>query len=582
MFINHLFARRFLQTFIVVLYFIILMGIIYFQFIDYQYFVSKISFFYDFSTGQQTKFKELIFTQERFFLFQKLLFIFCIILGFTTIIFIKKYVSIYRFFTNLNHEIKQLFLNIITELKTLSKRQKYIFWGIFLAIATSQIFAAYFSVFYIDEVSSYLFFTSKGLWVCMAYYPNPNNHLFLSVSTWVLSNFIPSPFWIMKLPSLIASQITVFIVFIFFKKYKNFNIAILTIITLSLLPSVYEYAHTGRGYALQMLFLAISAFSILKITEPRNIKSKRVFHFLFILFSFLGFYTILTFIYFWIILVIFGMIQIIFLNHTKNLIIVFLLDIFLVFLLVFIAYLPVFLLNGFGVILNNNWIQSFDNQVTIIKTYKYFLDFFNFFIGTDFYGFLILIPIFFLVFFQDKNTFFSNNKTLFLCLTVFFGSICLMFLQGKMFPIRIFMPLSVVGVVILVELITKTSIRVQKITIIFSLLVSTILFINYLKNTISRPDYEQAQKAITEIQLSDNQLIYTDDDIFNAYLRLKAYQEHKSIEIEAYSNFQKKPYSWVILSKQNSDYSLNNQVFAKKSYILFIETDFVKIWKKTP
>ena len=69
-----------------------------------------------------------------------------------------------------------------------------------------------------DELFSYRYFSSKGVWASLSYYPVPNNHVLYNI---IASFCIAIPLWtekMMRLPSIIASIITIYY---FFKVFKS-------------------------------------------------------------------------------------------------------------------------------------------------------------------------------------------------------------------------------------------------------------------------------------------------------------------------------------------------------------------------
>jgi hypothetical protein len=233
-----------------------------------------------------------------------------------------------------------------------------------------------------DEASTYVNFSSRSILSSISYYPAPNNHILHSVLT---NLFLALPFSDLisiRIPSVLVSIMCILFLFSFIKEYYNKYIGYIAIAVFSTFYMALYYSYMSRGYELQCFFFILMTYSIFKIIgKPDN----KLYWVYFSVSSILGFYTIPSFLYPFII----GNIFLLFIFKSirkKHLI-----SVFLVGLITSCLYLPIILINGFGALANNRYVTTID-RATVVKNIPSF--FYNIFKdATGLSAILILVII---------------------------------------------------------------------------------------------------------------------------------------------------------------------------------------------
>jgi hypothetical protein len=299
------------------------------------------------------KFRSTLLTQKRFILLK-----FCSIFltAFCLVISILTWNRNQRIFLlwqrTINYAIQQ-----VKQAKQfsqgLSAAERYITVCLFVGVFISRVYFLFQVPFHIDERFTYLYFVSKGLGVAMAYYPNPNNHIFFTVLCTIVSGFIHDPWLVMKIPALLMGFVLVILYWAVIRSFFSFTITLLATVLFACSAGVWYYGLQGRGYSLLMICLLIAircVFSILQNKETRFAP----FFWLW-LSSVLGFYTIPIFIYPFTGLILFAGI---FLLKQKEYASFRRLCVCGVCVVAgtFLLYLPVFVFNGWNAISGNSWV----------------------------------------------------------------------------------------------------------------------------------------------------------------------------------------------------------------------------------
>ncbi len=199
-----------------------------------------------------------------------------------------------------------------------------------------------------DEALTWMWFTSKGLLSSAGYYPAPNNHILHSLIT-CFTRYIPFiwPLLRLRISSLIAGAFILIIGNAMLSKHFNKQTALVVVGISSMLFMSLYYGYMARGYALLGLFFISAFYAALNIingqTDNKNFTA-------FGLASVLGFYTMPSFLYAFVMLN-----AIVFLCNPKAA--------FKTIVtgcitggVVLLLYLPVIIINGVGALINNPYV----------------------------------------------------------------------------------------------------------------------------------------------------------------------------------------------------------------------------------
>ncbi|MFN3316065.1 MAG: hypothetical protein ACK40K_04575, partial [Raineya sp.] len=192
-------------------------------------------------------------------------------------------------------DFQTLLKSCLKPFQTLSKTQKITSIFIFCLLNGYVLYHLHHKIPHIDEAFGYVHFIAKGVFVSALYYPNPNNHIFFNLISTFFDVFVPNKIWVMRLPSFLSFLFLEILLFRFFLVKYSFSVALWATLFFALLSPVQAYAIMGRGYLLQMLFLWLSVHFLVKILQNNSQKIDKI---LFVFFSWAAFYTIPTFLYY--------------------------------------------------------------------------------------------------------------------------------------------------------------------------------------------------------------------------------------------------------------------------------------------
>ncbi|PKQ67422.1 ArnT family glycosyltransferase [Raineya orbicola] len=186
----------------------------------------------------------------------------CLILA-LQIIFWSSLKTILKHFQESIKELNRLYTLFKKDLNTLSKNQKWLLGFTLLAIAVHQVFM-YQNIFLaMDEAFSWLFFASQGASVTLTHYPVPNNHLFYNLTTCFWNILVSDNILALRLTSLLSFWGLLVIVFAFFLRKSNFQVAYLTLLLAGLGFSQSVFSVQGRAYMFEALCIFIAFFALL-------------------------------------------------------------------------------------------------------------------------------------------------------------------------------------------------------------------------------------------------------------------------------------------------------------------------------
>jgi hypothetical protein len=357
-----------------------------------------------------------LFTPGRFMWLKQLSVIAGLFFLFFTYAIYRNFRQISGFFIRIRKELNGLFKGFAQTFLLLNKTEKIALVVFYTVLLVSRVYFLLQYHLHIDEQFSYLYFVNKGLAVTMAYYPNPNNHVFYLVCCQFFRIFSDNPFFIIRLPSVIAGLLLPVVLFLAVRHWLGFVTAFLCICFLCFQPSVFYYSIAGRGYGMECFFVIIYTASLFKWIEKMGRFS--LFFLISVIAGALGFYTLIAFLFPFagINLVAFSVIV---LKKKEKLPLFFFLN-FCIFLLTFIFYLPVFLFSGWNALWGSSWVQPQDFSSYLQNFPAHFSEITGIFLENNLLSnYLIVSELIICAFFIfKKNTLSAEKITFFLILSV--------------------------------------------------------------------------------------------------------------------------------------------------------------------
>lgn len=144
-----------------------------------------------------------------------------------------------------------------------------------------------------DEAYTFIYFASKHFKYILADYHAPNNHILNSLLIGISYRILGSHIWIVRLPALIASVLSVPAVYFAVRRFFSLNQALAASAVLAVYPSFVHSTANGRGYMLVILF----SFVLANIAGLLVKKQTSVSLLAYAITGALGFYSIPIFLY---------------------------------------------------------------------------------------------------------------------------------------------------------------------------------------------------------------------------------------------------------------------------------------------
>lgn len=201
---------------------------------------------------------------------------------------------------------------------------------------------------YIDEATTFVDYTSKGFWISLSKYYEPNNHVFFSLLITLFQKLPIDPLIAMRIPNILIGTITIGILYYYFKNKYSTSTTLICIVLFSFSYTVLFYSIFARGYLTIIACTLITFFLLEKI--EKNTRNK--YFILLGTITTIGFFTIPIYLY-----VTLTFVCIIILRFRKNSRI--LKRLFWTYLItglsVIILYLPIILTNGLDALIKNKY-----------------------------------------------------------------------------------------------------------------------------------------------------------------------------------------------------------------------------------
>ena len=415
-----------------------------------------------------------------------------------------------------------------------------------------------------DEAWTYINFTNKGILYSITRYPLPNNHIFHSVVTNIFHLFFPFyPKLNLRLPVIIVSFISMLVSLHFFKKFYNEKIALLVTGIFTMLPMSIYYEFMSRGYAYVMLFFILSINYSYNIIKNGNKNKDWI---AFSIFSVLGFYTMPSYLYIFLIIN-----SIILINCTKSIFIKQCKSISLIGLLVILIYFPVIYISGLNSLINNKFVKPIDRS-TVLSHLPYFIKYSL----EDILGYKLSVLFFFLLFpifsfIRNKDFFHFKILLIFLVLPS-----CLLLIHSVIPPSRTFNYYAFIFTMFFFISINKylNSIKVKHIVAIVLLIQITSLY-NFNSKIFKIEEYAiETKNIITKIE-SENKIYSINSDLFKAYLSY--YFNQDKIKVYKINKYNLSPIN--IDTIHHSDFIIIDKIYDKtKNKKPIIVTSYYNIY----
>jgi hypothetical protein len=366
-----------------------------------------------------------------------------------------------------------------------------------------------------DEAWTFLNFTERGVISSLAYYPAPNNHILHSLLTnlsYVVFSF--NPLLCLRLPTVIVSILIIMSSLLFFKKHYNPKIGILVSGIFPLLFMSLYYGYMSRGYNLVILFFILPLNFVFNIIKKQNQERD---WFWFILFSILGFFTMPSYLYVFIILN-----SILLVNYKKDFFFKHIKSSIAVSIIVVFLYLPVIVVNGLSSLISNTYVKPITRSVVFEELPLFFKNTLVDLFGLGFYSPLIIILLSILFFIKSKNWWHLKLMTIFIALPP------ILLLMHSVIPFsRTF---NYYAFILLFLLFISVADYISKLNIKYILglvLIIQLLFIyNFNQKIYEHEKYAINSKLITSKIIGNNKSYFVSSGLFETYLLYELKTNH--------------------------------------------------------
>jgi len=179
--------------------------------------------------------------------------------------------------------------------------EKWVVSAFFAVLAGYWVILFFRAPMFLDETNSYLHFARQGFFFSVINYPVPNNHILLSVvCSWLYKLSFLSPALVMRLPSMLGAFGLYYLVFAVFRHYGGFRRAMIVVAGVAFVHLLSYYTVQGRGYLLQLFFIAVNAICAWRWfsgRSERGVKTSGYRYPMFVVSAVLGFYVNPLFVY---------------------------------------------------------------------------------------------------------------------------------------------------------------------------------------------------------------------------------------------------------------------------------------------
>ncbi len=349
----------------------------------------------------------------------------------------------------------------------------YIIVVLGLYVAYSLFLITYYPV-YIDEVLTYNYFTSKGIYTSITQYPFPNNHILFSVIT-NLFNYLPfDPLVKLRLPNLFIGSVSSVIMYLLLRKNFNHKVAVLPHLLFSFSYAFTFYSVFARGYMLMIFFTLVCYWSIEQFREKEYDKK---YLWIYSLSTIFGFYTIPVFLF---VSASFGLYLLYLFYTQKKILKQLVMYHFFIAIVTVLLYSPIIYYNGIGAIINNEFTKKLNIKEVLIYVVNHGCDIYDKLIGIRSRYFIIVFIVLLAVMYRISSDAKHRNMLMFSLLFILLPSFFM--LAQKVIPgIRtwsyLMVPLTVGVAVILDYFLSKKNITTVIIYLAGMLIISGQMYV---------------------------------------------------------------------------------------------------------
>ena len=251
-------------------------------------------------------FEQQVFPPSRFITLQYFALIFSLAWTFFTYWLYKKS----SYFAKVLFDFWQQSLHIIRQQIEQFERQEVLFFALLLVVfALRGMFQIYRYELQYDEAWTYNHFISNGFLIS-AISPN-NNHILYSLFACFFDYLPIDAKYSLRLPVYLGGFATCILFYVMVRSLWKWQWALVALAWFAFSPGICFYSMYARGYIFQVFFTILATWASLKVTSKI---ASNYFWLLWILANILGFYSVPTYAYIWILLNVFLSVH----SFTKN------------------------------------------------------------------------------------------------------------------------------------------------------------------------------------------------------------------------------------------------------------------------
>lgn len=423
-----------------------------------------------------------------------------------------------------SEELYSIIYTILMQVRFAPAYLQVVLVGLWILMITIQIYKALGAPLTYDEIWTYLNFSSRGPLVSIAYYPAPNNHVLYSILSSFTLLLTTDPEWGVRLPTIFASALVYWFLFILLLRHSSFICAICGLFLFYSSYITYCYSFLARGYEFMLLAFIGSLGALLELVSNKS-RYQVATWVLFVAFSFMGLAIIPTYIY----PLLTEISILIFAVFTKGSVdIKFIKKIFLAGIIICIAtlvfYTPILFISGLQALFANKFVIPVTRTIVLKQLPNHMHEVLDWFFASLLNKIFFLACSFAAIFFALVQAHWSRRKHMLMLVLFFVFPIVFMLLQSIVPYPRTWIYLVVVAVLLVswsvAQLLQEkkflSNINVISCTVLvcFAFIWIDGLYFNETRFTVGLKNYDSYQKAFNQaVIVSKNQLIVDNDNL---------------------------------------------------------------------
>jgi len=232
----------------------------------------------------------------------------------------------------------------------------YLLFILLIAFLSFTLYKVFFFPVYIDEATTYNDYVSKGFWVTLSSYKEPNNHVFYSLILVLFSKLPIDVLIAMRLVNVLLGLSSIYLIYKSLSKKYTKEIVSICLFFFTFSYFFLFYSIFARGYML-LILCTVSLFSILDNLKDTDQFQKKQFVYFGVVSS-IGFCTIPIFLYIYASFCFIIFVRFLSKVYDKKLITPFFISALLTAFSVILFYLPILMHDGIDSIVNNKWTKT--------------------------------------------------------------------------------------------------------------------------------------------------------------------------------------------------------------------------------